>query len=93
MDTSKDHLTRRCPRLGGEIDFQYCRTVVNGPCGKILDCWWERFDVAGFMKENLCEKEFEALVAQKPPQKVTTLIEMIRNAKNNLNKNQNKKTE
>jgi len=57
MDTNKDNLEIRCPRLGGPVSFEYCRT--NGdemlPCWKIFDCWWERFDVAAFLKK-ICLK-------------------------------------
>ena len=54
MDTER--LVRRCPRLGGEVAFGYCK-VCGGektPCFKVFDCWWERFDVVyGGVQKNL----------------------------------------
>jgi hypothetical protein len=39
----------RCPRLGHELTFGYCRQESRGkPCRLILDCWWERFDAQQF---------------------------------------------
>ncbi len=83
MDTNKDNLEIRCPRLGGPVSFEYCRT--NGdemlPCWKIFDCWWERFDVAAFLKKNMPEDDFIRLVNTKPKPKVNSLIELIEQAK------------
>ncbi len=77
-----DDLERRCPRLGNSVAFAYCRTCGdNGCCFKILDCWWERFDVAGYLKARLSEADFSALAAAEPKPKVTSLIELIRRAR------------
>ncbi len=44
----------RCRRLGHEITFAYCRRENFGqPCRLILDCWWEQFDVRGFLQAHL----------------------------------------
>ena len=66
MTTRKDHLKRRCPRLGGPVSFYYCRlgSEENRPCFKILDCWWEAFDVVSHMKSSLPEEQFEDLEAE-----------------------------
>jgi hypothetical protein len=78
-----ERLQRRCPRLGGEVDFGYCRTCGEGKsaCFKVLDCWWERFDVAGYLKARLTGEAFSALLARRPPpDKVASLVELIRQA-------------
>ncbi len=78
----EDHRTRRCPRLGHEVDFHYCRTQEGFTiCPKILDCWWETFDVAAFLKQNLPPEQWEALQNPKPPDKVAGLLELIRRAR------------
>ena len=78
-----DPLERRCPRLGGEVTFSYCRTCgeENKPCFKILDCWWERFDVVAYLKQRLPADDFAALsAARTPPDKLTSLVDLIRQA-------------
>jgi hypothetical protein len=80
-----DKLERRCPRLGGPVSFTYCRTAGDekGVCFKILDCWWEYFDVAAYMKAELSAEEFEALSRKKAPSKVTSLLSLIEQARKN----------
>ncbi|MBN1436597.1 MAG: hypothetical protein JW936_05955 [Sedimentisphaerales bacterium] len=79
-----DQRTRRCPRLGHEINFEYCRkgSRVTGrdcPCRKILDCWFETFDVQAFMLENYGPEIIEQITALPQP-KITSLIDLIQQA-------------
>ena len=78
-------LERRCPRLGGAIKFSYCQSCGESQkvCFKILDCWWEYFDVAAYLKSCLTAEEFAALKTVKPPSKVNSLIDLIQKAKQN----------
>ena len=80
-----DDLEMRCPRLGGPVNFGYCRKVgpEGEPCFKVLDCWWQRFDVAGHLKARLPRESFESLGRRRPPAKVTSLIDLIEQAKKN----------
>jgi len=76
-------LERRCPRLGGDVTFGYCK--ISGedqsPCFKVFDCWWDRFDVVAHMKACLAPKEFKALSKHRsPPNKVASLVELIQRA-------------
>jgi hypothetical protein len=82
MTPDKDSLDCRCPLLGGSVTFYYCRTCAENtqPCGRIFDCWWERFDVVGYMKENLTAQSFQRLAAYRPTPKLVSLIEMIEKA-------------
>ena len=84
MDTEHDHLERRCPRLGGPVSFKYCRQSGENelPCWKVFDCWWEFFDIVPFLQENLPEDHFRELVTFRPKPKVSSLIEMIEQARN-----------
>jgi hypothetical protein len=81
-----DPLQRRCPRLGGTIDFAYCRRQGdNGlPCFKVFDCWWEIFDVVGFFRGCLSEAEFEKIAAARPQPKITSILELVEQAKKRL---------
>jgi len=79
----RDHLQRRCPRLGGPVTFRYCRD--NGgeelPCWKVFDCWWEHFDIVACMREDLSEEQFTNLKNTQPTPKVQNIIELVRQAK------------
>jgi hypothetical protein len=89
MSRFPDELERRCPRLGGPVRFAYCRTdaAEGGLCPKILDCWWERFDVASLMREALSEEDFARLSRlHPPPNKVASLIDLIRQARERTDK-------
>ncbi len=84
-DPTIENLERRCPRLGSPITFQYC--LISGEddtiCGKILDCWWERFDVENYLKNNMSAAEFNSLMAraEKPPNKISSIVEIVEAAK------------
>jgi len=81
MIDQEDHRVRRCPRLGHEVTFLYCRTQEGATiCPKIFDCWWEIFDVTTFLRENLAQEDWEALHHRKPQDKVIGLLELIRRA-------------
>ena len=83
MDKSQDHLTRRCPRLGGPVSFHYCRQCGDGgePCWKVFDCWWETFDIVTYMKASLAADQFESLLQTRPKHKVGSLVDLIAQAK------------
>lgn len=82
-DPQKDNLEIRCPRLGSIIPFRYC--LISGPdslpCFKILDCWWEIFDVDAYLKENLPAETYNSLVTKPPKPKVATIVEIAEQAK------------
>lgn len=79
----RESLQRRCPRLGGDVKFSYCEFCgeEKTPCFKVLDCWWERFDVVAYMQANLTAEAFANLSAShRPPDKITSLVDLIRQA-------------
>ncbi len=79
-----DQLERRCPRLGNDVAFGYCTSCgdTQSPCFRVLDCWWERFDVVAHMKASLTPKAFATLMSQRtPPDKVASLVALIHQAK------------
>ena len=83
MSDQQDSLVRRCPRLGNPVPFNYCEICDDDqqPCFKILDCWWEHFDVVQYLKDNLSEDQFNRLAEARPKPKVTSLIELIEQAR------------
>jgi hypothetical protein len=80
MLTDHDTLTRRCPMLGHEVPFSYCRQPGQEiPCRKIFDCWWETFDIQAFIATNYTE-EIQKAIAQPPKPKILSLLEIIEQA-------------
>ena len=84
-DQNIDDQERQCPRLGNPISFRFC--LISGDddmaCFKIFDCWWERFDVEAYLKQNMPESAFNELVkvAEKPKSKIASIIEIAEKAK------------
>jgi len=77
-----DHLEIRCPRLGGEVTFSYCEKEGGElPCLRIISCWEAYFPVETYIKEKLTEAQWDRYVNQAPKHKVTTLVELIEEAK------------
>ena len=82
-DPGKDNLEIRCPRLGSVIPFRYC--LISGedslPCFKIMDCWWEIFDVDAYLKANLPADVYNSLLSARPKPKVASIVEIAEQAK------------
>ncbi len=76
-------MERRCPRLGGAVKFGYCLDAGDAslPCFKICDCWWEYFDVVGFLRKRLSDRNFENLMQSRPKPKLTGLLQLIEQAR------------
>jgi hypothetical protein len=83
MEEPNKKLIRRCPRLGNPVPFEYCEVCGDDqqPCFKILDCWWEYFDVVQYLQDKLPEDQFKRLMAAKPKPKINSLVELIEQAK------------
>ena len=81
----KDDLEIRCPRLGGPVPFTYCeKTGRNGqPCFKVMDCWWQHFDVVDYLKKHLPAEALAELLEQRPRPKLTGILELIERARQN----------
>jgi hypothetical protein len=78
-----DELEGYCRMLGHHLSFRYCRTMAEGlPCGKIVDCWFEKIEIEAFVREHYSEAERERIFAPPKP-KVTSLLEIIENARKN----------
>lgn len=82
MISDQDQRTRRCPRLGHPVRFHYCRTQAEDDlCPRILDCWWETFDVREFLVAEGKDDEVSALQAHQAPPKLASLAELIESAR------------
>jgi hypothetical protein len=80
-----DSLEIRCPRLGGEVTFKYCR-VEGGelPCMRIVACWQCCIPVAQYLREILSPEQLERFVGLKPKERIATLVELIEAAKKDI---------
>ena len=89
MKLKPDDLYVRCSRLGSNVGFGYCRNCGDGrsPCFKVFDCWWETFDVVAYFKERLSDEEFAKLAQSRPKPKVSSLLELIEQARRNAEAN------
>jgi N utilization substance protein B len=79
----RDSQEKRCPRLGNPVPFKYCLDTGDntGPCFKIMDCWWEDFDIQAYLSKTLSPEAMERLMKSKAPSKVASLVELIEKAK------------
>lgn len=81
----------RCPRLGHQVPFKYCRVENTGaPCFKTLDCWYTRFDVVTYFRQTLPEEAFDAAFMNQGRPKIQTLMDLVRQAQTRVSE---KKTE
>ena len=77
-----DALIIRCPQLGGEVPFRYCRTLnENFPCRKIIICWEFRLEIGKFLGEHYAVEQIQRAMAPPSKSRVETIIELIEKAK------------
>ena len=80
-----DKVVIRCPKLGGEVDFGYCRQVDQGlPCARALTCFELRFPVASYFKLVLREETFRRCFSAPPEPKLDRLLRAVDRAKERL---------
>ena len=73
-----DEFEIRCPRLGHNIYFSYCRSENGGlPCFKALDCWHPHFEVENCLRKELSEEQWQQTFMCPPKPKVLSLVEMV----------------
>ena len=81
LSPADDNMSIRCPRLGHNLGFFYCYKENSGlPCFKILDCWFEHFDVRSYLQQNLTPAQLNQVFRKTPQPKVLSLLELIKRA-------------
>ena len=84
-----DERRRRCPRLGHEVPFHYCRTQEGQtPCPRILDCWWETFDVEAVLAAHLGEDEIQSLQQRERPDKRVSILQILEEAQRRVSESE-----
>ncbi len=82
MIEEHDALIIRCPMLGGEVPFHYCRTVNEElPCRKIIICWEFRIEIGKFLSENYSLDQIQCALAPPTKTRLDTILELIEKAK------------
>ncbi len=77
-----DSLLIRCPRLGGEVTFAYCRVEAGDlPCGRIVVCWQRSIPIAAYLEKFLTAQQAERFHGQSPKAKLATLVELAETAR------------
>ena len=72
----------RCPRLGHQIAFSYCRLESQGlPCSKRIDCWFNHFPVEEYLRKELSSEEWDRVFNTPPKPKLLSLFELVERAK------------
>ena len=76
-----DDKTIRCPRVGGYVNFQFCRSEnMMLPCRWIVGCWQMQMDIHKFLDEHFSKEEKDKIFTP-PKQKIESLVELIEKAK------------
>jgi hypothetical protein len=77
-----DDFEIRCPRLGHQISFSYCRSENRGlPCFKTLDCWYDHFLVEEYFRKELTSEQWDKAFKRSGTTKMLSLLELIEQAK------------
>jgi len=80
------HLNQKthCARLGHLVPFSYClNPAQDTPCFKILDCWWQSFDVVSCLESHLPEDVFQELVEKRNlPNRLNSILQIMNDLKN-----------
>jgi len=76
-----DSFQIRCPRLGQQIHFAYCRQENMGlPCFKTLDCWYMHFRVVEYLQQELSADQWQEAFEKPLKPKMLSLAELIEQA-------------
>ncbi|MBN1227591.1 MAG: hypothetical protein JXA79_11420 [Deltaproteobacteria bacterium] len=76
-----DHLIIRCPSLGGEVPFSYCRKQGKGdPCPRLPRCWMKLVDIETYIKDSFTPEEITAFFLQPPSGRMDKFISHLTEA-------------
>jgi hypothetical protein len=82
MIEEHDALIIRCPQLGGEVPFKYCRTMNEDlPCRRMMACWEFRMEISKFLAEHYMIDQIQRALAPPTKTRLNTILELIEKAK------------
>jgi hypothetical protein len=77
-----DKVQVRCPQLGGEVTFGYCRSLNEGlPCPRSLVCFELKFPVEVYFRKVLEEETFDRIFSTPPPSRMERFLTTLAQAK------------
>jgi hypothetical protein len=77
-----DKVEIRCPKLGCEITFGYCRQEQGDlPCVRIIGCWQPYFPVEKYLKETMSDVDQERFFNAEPRGRMATIFETVERIK------------
>ncbi len=81
MIEQHDDKAMRCPRVGGEVNFRFCRFENNMlPCRFIVGCWQGQIEIEVFLNEQYSEEELDSIFTPPRP-KMETLVDLMEKAR------------
>jgi hypothetical protein len=85
MIEEQDTLIIRCPQLGGEIPFRYCRTVNEDlPCRRIIACWEFRIEISQFLNHHYSLDQIQRALSPPSKTRLETILDLVDKAKNHV---------
>jgi hypothetical protein len=76
-----DDQTIRCPRVGGDVNFRFCRTEnYMLPCRWIVGCWQAYMDINRFIEKHYSKEDMNRIFTPPKP-KIESLVNLIEKAK------------
>ena len=85
MIEDQDTLIIRCPQLGGEIPFRYCRTVNEDlPCRRIIGCWEFRIEITQFLNQHYSLDQIQRALSPPFKTRLETILELVEQAKTHV---------
>lgn len=82
MLKENDELIIRCPQLGGEVPFRYCRTINEDlPCRRIIICWEFRIEISKYLSENYSIDQIQRALVPPTKSRLETILELAEKAK------------
>lgn len=77
-----DRLETRCPKLGHQLAFSYCREESGGlPCARALACWQLRFPVELVLRRTLSDTDWNRIFVEPPKSRIDALLDAIDRAR------------
>lgn len=77
-----DHHRIRCPKLGSDVDFGYCRQLSDGlPCERAIRCFEPCFPVEAFFRQVLREQTFERCFCKPVADRYGALLQVVHDVK------------
>ena len=76
-----DTIPIRCPRLGGDAHFRFCRTSEEPFCHRIIVCWAEKIDIGEFLARHYTPEQIHSGLERKSGPKLDQILKAAEKAK------------